>query len=374
MHEIVTKPFSLTQRDYRGMLVYSAVRGLVTWPMALVTLPNLFVLPFLFVGGEINAETWPTFAIAVAVVAAISLIVLPALAIVSILNGLKKIDNATATRVARLHVDYLALEGDGFAHRLVWQNFRYAAAGRDAIYLITRTNSGYVILNSAFETAENRTQFIALAQKYIAANKNRQAVVFGDTASEPWPDARLSPLFRLGFGPLYVVMLHSAYQMFLRPWLFVVATAVIGAINIFYSDLEPGAVTWATEIWHAALGVAILLIVGPLFLGLTSVLIHGNNPIFKGMRHVEISERGLRLVSQTNDASMAWHDVKKVTRRFGVLLFIPKPRGVIPVPVSAFPDTAAAKAFYDQAVTWWKAAQAVKASGPAAKTTLDVKG
>lgn len=369
MTDIVTKPFNVTLNDYNGLFITASFRALFSLPVGLVYLYQLLFWPFMFVNYDVNAESWPKFAAGVAVMAVLWLVVIPFFSILVARNGLKKAQNTTGTRTARLTDDFLALDGDGFTNRMVWKTFRYATCNRQAIYFVTRLNAGYIVLNSAFESPDQRAQFLKTAQQFIRAAKAKPAVILGDDGAPTYDEATalVSQPFSLNIWRSVATYTHNLYQMFLSPLTALATIVFLGAVFALmryqHDDLRlESPADWLSVVWQpVTFYVFFCFVFVPLLTPLTW-LIHRNSPHFKGKRRVAIDGQRICILAQSNTFSVEWQDIEKVTRRFGYILIFPKPRGTLIVPISAFADKASAQAFYDQARAWWRASRQDKTS------------
>ena len=358
MTEIVTKPFSLTSQDYNGLFLTANVRAFFEFPLGLMYFINIFFLPYIFAGQHITSRTWPVYVGGMVVMAVFFVIIAPLFTILSAHRVLKKAGNALAERTVRLTPDYIDFNGAEFSNRMVWKTFRYAVGNRKAIYLVTRSRSGYVVLNSAFDSAEQRLRFLCDAKRYIAAAKTRPAatLVKEDVAREPKDFA--SKPYRMTALQFAILLTHNLYQMFLKPGTALVIIAAFTAMDFwigYQADFRLFDLT--TLLWLGPVEYAGMFLLAIPLLSPFAWLYFRGQPEFKGDRRVFINEHGVTVITQSTRVTIGWAEIRKISRRFGVILISPEPRGAWLVPPPAFADRKSAMAFYEQAQVWWRMAR-----------------
>jgi hypothetical protein len=375
--DIITKPFSLTTTDYRGLHIYSLTRSMLGFPFVLIWVNNIFLIPYLMSEDQIDAGDWSSFGLWVAAFAAFWLIIIPILSLLVAQKQLKGISHITKTRIVRFTESDISLKGDDFEHVMNWQSLRKAVQTRKAIYLLTKNLSGFVIPKSALEVQSDVNAILALAKRQIAKAKSKKISAFEtDIGNAESLSGLQSPPFRLTFGRFFILYISQIYALFLTPLNFLIFIFIALAFVFWNNRFEILAGQLMPYEWLASLQpfiwvIPIFLIALP-FLAPLSWLLIRRQPASRGERRVSITPSDIQMAGTSYFMRMNWIDILKIRPRLGMMLFFAKPRGIILVPFSAFPDIASAQAFYDQARVYFNAAKAAAKSTPHAKT-LDAK-
>jgi hypothetical protein len=369
--DIITKPFSLTKTDYRGLHIYGLTRSMLSFPLVLLLVSNIFLIPYLMSEDQIDAGDWSSFGLWVAAFAAFWLIIIPILSLLVAQKQLKGISHITKTRIVRFTESDISLKGDDFEHVMNWQSLKKVVETRKAIYLFTKSASGFIIPKNALEVQSDVKAILALAKRQIAKVKRKKISDLEiDIGNAHSLTGLQSPPFHLTSVRFFILYMSQTYAVFLTPLnllIFIVIALVFGfwsqRFEVFYGKIMP--YQWLTSLQPFLWGIPVILIALPFFAPLSWLLIR-RQPASRGERRVSVTPSDIQMVGTSYFMRMNWIDIVKIRRRLGMMLFFAKPRGIILIPFSAFPDKAAAKAFYGQALSYFKAAKST-----AAKSALD---
>lgn len=354
---IETRPFGLTLGDYAVYAVKVFYGQIVRGKRALIHLVLALVMGFslnlsALMRGDVVAAlpgllVYPAFL----------LVFMPLVGLVRVLWAAKSVPGLCATRTVTLSPDAVMIRRDGLDVTLAWGTVRTVLETGKVIYLMVG-NEGHIILKSAFASRDIAKRAGAYARHHAKYARDQKTKVFYETgvAAEPSQDETVSPPYRLNFSLFVPCFLRNRLRSF---------SAVLGMMPlpagmiIFYAwlwraDLAEGRYT-AFVSTSLIFAVGILLL--PILLLPLTWTVSRKTPTTLADRRIAITCDYVRGFGEGFDVQFGWQELRRVARTRKCLFFYAQPQGVIPLPASAFATQAEADAFFDQAVTWAKAAR-----------------
>lgn len=355
---ITTSAFGLTSGDHVRYVVLNYYRNLIRWPMSayylgmmLICIASLSVTRWF--DGDIHGAT-----VRAGGIVAFWLIGIPIINAVLTWRIVRKTANATAPRSVSFGEDGIQASGEAFDIRYSWAQFRRIDQDRMNLYLVVRPQGAFIIPKQTFASPEATKEAYGLARTHIRNAQHKQIRTFYDPVAEkptalPSEEGVVSPAYRLTFGLFLPLYLRTALPRIAT----IMCVSALGGLG-FYAVLDWDrfdVLDLATEvsIW---LPIVVILALLPFIFMPISWMVSRRQPSAQGERHIVLTPQHLRQTAGSHDVKLVWKQVRKIVMTRGTLFFY-IPRGIIAMPVNAFVDKAEARAFYDQAVTYWQAAK-----------------
>jgi hypothetical protein len=360
--DIRSRPFSLTWADYVAYCWSTYLRQFVIFPRAifmwLIAVGTWVPLAF---SDVVHGHYLGALLIGLGVVAVWCGIV-PLMGLWAMRRALARTHTAYLSRIAIVSGPGFTLEGQSYADRRTWAQFRRVIVTKRLIVLSLTAGGGMVVPRAAFDTPVACDIFIAACRRHINGSRHRQAQVF-DTpmVSEPLKGSLEMPPYRLGFGLFFMLSTLGLVRTFTRPTtVLMIMAGMIGFPG--WTAREAIAKGDLSALWPSVIAFASVMILFPPTIAVVSWCLVRNKPIMRHPRRLSISPDQIRLYGEGFDISTNWHAIRRIDRRFGAVQFWTGPAGSIPAPLSAFASGEDAEAFQRQAMDWWQAARDMRSA------------
>ena len=352
--EIRSKPFSLRKADYAAFYLSTYFRGFVAFPKALVIWLVAFAAAAAVAFGDLARGQYLQAILILLAVVAVWFGVIPALGLASMMRTLSRTRHSYLPRVAIVSDAMLAIEGDGFADRRAWSQFKRLRVTSGCLYLMVTSGSAMIVPASAFAGPAERDLFIAACRRHITGSADHHAQVFETPmVSAPLQGEQEAPPHRLGFRVWAALYLFALIRGLLRPTVWLIAAGIAGFTAWTHRDRIAAGDLSSLILAAGAMGVWLLI-----FLPLMTFLAWRTartKPALRSERRLSISPAQVRVHGEGFDIALGWPVIRRIDRRFGAIQFWTGEAASLALPLSAFASPDAAQAFQNQAIAWWQA-------------------
>lgn len=369
-NEITTNPFSLAMWDYMLYSLHVFYRGLLRFPRGVFFLAIIIMVPLAFGYDDLASGDYMTFALWMVGSLIFWLGFIPLLSLTTTWRSLRKNAQAFSLRTAHLTPDHLILAGPTYDAKLTWLGFKRIEQSQSMVFLY-HGNAAHLVPKSAFNTPEIAKRFYDLAKQHTANAKHKQVGAFyGAEGSIDYHDANSlsTRAYRISFGAFFIYYMQIMYAAFSRPFNIAVILLADFGMNSFFNRYELISGNWNQILISSLTTTLAVYILMPPAVSVLAWLVSRRSPAAKGERLFSLNREGIIATGATYTVNLSWASLSRLDKRFGQMVFYTGPYTGIVIPFSAFPDKAAAEAFYAQALAYFNAAKT-----PATKSALDEK-